>query len=967
MDARSPVADHPVATMTDHIISQSLEDELTGELRRRGIVVWLDKEGAYTSFVDGLAARRAAGTFPFPVVGFRGSFLDAMLALEPYGSGLDPSALLIHLPGFNEESVRETPVYELYEAGGGRYRKAFETLVRETARGRVAPDVIEAFLATGAHTVEAADAWIVGQLSSAREGLAATLDRMGVEAVLDALATRHSTLLANAFTSGEVEVLQAFLQKHTGMDDAWLAFYPRALNVRPERNVGNALIGYVLCVEYAFDLNRDPNLDALKVLRKLTPALRSLCVKLVQHLRARHPEEYIAHADEVEGYLVNEIASFRAEDLGRIDTFRVEEARVLEAAIGSLRASAWSRAAEWAKARHGDASFWLERDQTRRWAWTLVAEAAALGEAITSQPQPLDGARTLDEAVERYVERGAAVDRAHRRFEQQRQSKLDPRMPHFGDLQEIVGQLRRVHRGWADQLARDWATLCRSAGFLPTSGMQQRALYEEVVHPLAANGKVALFMVDAFRFEMATELAEAFRSGSGVVTLKPRLAELPTLTSVGMNALAPVAKNGRLELARSGQFSGFRMGEFAVTRPEDRVRAMGVRTGGPPPVVFDLTALGSMDEKAVARKIKGANLIVVHGREIDDAGEANLGPMFFEKAITNLTAAYHLLQAADVKQFVFTADHGFLLQDETTEVVPFGTVRVPSRRHVLDDHPRQERNLLVASMEALGYDGSTGFVLLRDDTAVFNTGKPGTTFVHGGNSLQERVIPVLSVTLRTREGAPLTRYSVEASALPDLVGHRRLRLRVRLAQASSGTLGFTEEPRIDVAIRAVGANDVRVIVRDTSGGGTVQQGRLSIPIGEAWTEVFFVLEGPRDERAQVEVYHPQSSGLVQPAIPDAWFAVVASASVAAAPSTPGTSRAGSDWIDAIADEGARKVFVHLSEHGSITEAEMNTVLGSPRAARRFALVFDEYVERLPFRVRIEGAADGKRYVREGEK
>ena len=41
-------------------------------------------------------------------------------------------------------------------------------------------------------------------------------------------------------------------------------------------------------------------------------------------------------------------------------------------------------------------------------------------------------------------------------------------------------------------------------------------------------------------------------------------------------------------------------------------------------------------------------------------------------------------------------------------------------------------------------------------------------------------------------------------------------------------------------------------------------------------------------------------------------------------------------------------------------------LGSPRAFRRFSLDFDENVRKVPFKVRIEVGADGKRYVKEGE-
>lgn len=59
--------------------------------------------------------------------------------------------------------------------------------------------------------------------------------------------------------------------------------------------------------------------------------------------------------------------------------------------------------------------------------------------------------------------------------------------------------------------------------------------------------------------------------------------------------------------------------------------------------------------------------------------------------------------------------------------------------------------------------------------------------------------------------------------------------------------------------------------------------------------------------------------------------------------------------------------MHIEKHGSITETEIIAMLGNARAARRFALNFDHYLTKLPFGVRSESNASGKRYVREEEK
>ena len=185
---------------------------------------------------------------------------------------------------------------------------------------------------------------------------------------------------------------------------------------------------------------------------------------------------------------------------------------------------------------------------------------------VARSPRPLAGVRGLDAAVERYTTAAFEVDRAHRRFEQRQATLLDSQVPHFGDLKACVHVLRTAYRAWADQLARDFAAVCREGGFLPDAALQQRNVFEQVVQPLAADDKVAFLLLDAFRYEMATELLEELKAPGTVVDLKARLAELPTVTAVGMNVLAPVTQGGRLQVA--GTFAGFKTGEFTVRSPE---------------------------------------------------------------------------------------------------------------------------------------------------------------------------------------------------------------------------------------------------------------------------------------------------------------------------------------------------------------------------------------------------------------
>ena len=275
------------------------------------------------------------------------------------------------------------------------------------------------------------------------------------------------------------------------------------------------------------------------------------------------------------------------------------------------------------------------------------------------------------------------------------------------------------------------------------------------------------------------------------------------------------------------------------------------------------------------------------------------------------------------------------------------------------------------SVSSLGYEGLSGYLLFRDDTAVFATGTPGASFVHGGNSPQERVIPVLTVTRQRAEQGGYSEYAVEVDPLPDVVGLHRLKLRVGFAKQTTTSLGFAAARAVDLALRVPNRPEIGVILKDVSGPGKLRTGRLQVPVSEAWTEIFFGLEGPADDRVRIEIHHPDSVEKVQGKIPDPWYAVSGTPAPAAkgSPSAPSLAPPPppEGWAGTIADEGIRKVFLHLEKHGVVTETELMTLLDSRASRRRFLLEYDGLVEKLPFRVRIEPGEGGKRYVREGDR
>lgn len=952
-------------------VSAALEADLRTWVRRHGIVVWLDLDNHYAAFVERLLVARAADTLPYAVLAFRGSHLALMLALEGLAGGVEKAHLLIHLPGYNEESIRQTPLYELY-AAGVRYRKALETLVTEAAAGRVPPDQIEAFKNQPALTLDHADSWLAALLNAGAGALATQLQAMSPTALFDDL-LGNGYLATRLTQHAEEPVLWQQLAAWTGLPVTWRETIQLRAAPRAEE-VAFAAASWALCVEYVYDLKRPTVSPLLVAARALPKGVIEHCRTVAAHLRTHHSAFYRRTADETEALLTDEIEVVQAADLGKIDTFRFEEERVLQAALAAIEQGAWASAHEWAALRVGttptDASFWLRNDPARQSAWQLVAAAAHLGQALVHAGEHLSAKGGLAAAVDFYTQRGAAVDQAHRHLEQRRGELLYPQVPEFESLRARLDEMRQRWRQWADGWARDFNALCRTHGFLPDPAYQQRFLFDEVVRPLTREpGTTAYFVIDAFRYEMGEELyRQLVDTPASTVQLKARLAELPTVTAVGMNVLAPVVVNGRLapilNSESGGKITGFSTGEFRVATPETRKRAMHDRVGGAAAPWLTLEEVVTRDSGSLKRTVAQARLVVVHSQEIDNAGEKEVGPAIFNQVMQKLRAAWHLLREAGVRRFVFAADHGFLLLNESTGAVqPHGRKIDPLRRHVFApvaaDHAGEVRVALVD----LGYDGVEGYLMFPESTAVFATRQPPMSYVHGGNSLQERVIPVLTVVHRAAAGGNLLQYQIAAKALEGVAGMHCLALKVDLV--AQQVLDFGTPRELELAVRVPEMTGVQVELIQTRGKARLVSGVILATIGEE-VELFFRLAGHTDARVLVELHHPSAVADVQPCVLETRFTVTATRTTAESTVEPAPPPAIEEsWLEQLPAGGIRALFTHLAAHGTVTESEAANMLGTPRAVRHFSLHFEEYAQKAPFGVRIDTVVGVKRYVREG--
>ncbi len=169
---------------------------------------------------------------------------------------------------------------------------------------------------------------------------------------------------------------------------------------------------------------------------------------------------------------------------------------------------------------------------------------------------------------------------------------------------------------------------------------------------------------------------------------------------------------------------------------------------------------------------------MVRSQEIDHAGEGGFtfqARQVMDTVIDNLARAIRKLAAAGIEHAVVSADHGHLFfandRDESMRTdAPGGDTVELHRRCWIGRGGATPAGCVRVSAAALGYASDLDLVFPAA-TGVFRAGGD-LAFHHGGPSLQELVIPVLSVRTKMRESSRPSAGPISATGLPDAVTNR---------------------------------------------------------------------------------------------------------------------------------------------------------------------------------------------------
>jgi hypothetical protein len=801
--------------MTD--IRSYLTQQLKRKVERYHVVVWVDPYREYRDVASELAPDRV--TFEE----FNGSWYELRRRTEASFAQSEPR-LIVYV---DAETLDEDPLREL-RISGTEYRARLATVLRTTLGDTLSAAKIEE-IATTATSLAAAEALIEGAASAAPAGL---VQAFGTSEVSELILKLANGELADAALAAEAA---SFLE--TTLGGRFRADFS---------DLTGALARHLVLCELQDVLTTLP-ISISSSLGVTTVDQRRRALQALGRWRSdrRYLESFCETMKHVETELGLPGALEWDDAFADLDTLPAYEHVAFAEFCRRYSDGQFASAEGLARTRLSNSMWSLAADEVNGWrARWGVARACAQLRNLTRTAE--DQAANLQTAarLRQYAEVLFETDRWHRRLELALLELDDHRT-----LETNIRDARTAYESWLDNYLRGFTQAVADGGFTHESLLEQGRIHADIVVPMATHGTTAYFLVDALRFELGHELAEALQRlfPDGSIELRPAVALLPSITVVGMANLCPGAELGlSLSLTDTGKLAVAIGGEPVVGVPE-RVARFRAAHGK----VADLTLddLFRSDKAELGERIKGAKLVLVRSQEIDEIGEAgkiSAGLQAFSVTVQHLQRAISRLANHGVTRFVITADHGFigLTRD-------LGQSRIIEKPGGLGDLHRRA---------FVGRGGTAGDALLRIPCADIGvssdldvlvprglaliSGGGARGFFHGGCSPQELVVPVITIEVQPPQGIAV--MSITASITPKIT-----------SQVFTAKLSLTADLlSAPIEVRAVptllGQAEVEVGVLITAGGAETDAGFVRLEPGEEVT-LGFRLSSPLERGQEVEL------------------------------------------------------------------------------------------------------------------
>jgi len=519
-------------------------------------------------------------------------------------------------------------------------------------------------------------------------------------------------------------------------------------------SIADELWRYVLFSEFAYDLpvSLPTSLDDVPRADDIAqPLVEDLCDRLRSDSRTQG--SYIDRATEIEQALDLPSRCVDINDLGERDTFPFEERTFLQRAIETFGNDDGDKLRSILN-RHA-ISVWTGVGESQA-QWDLIQAAQFLLESCDDVDRALqDFSKNVDKLIEFYVAQMRETDRLHREFEQ---SVSDYEWQDVeGIMQPVIKRARSKYGGLIEKLQLLFTKHVQQEGWPATSYLSNGDVFDKLVAPkLQQSGvRVAYLMVDALRYELGVALERQLAT-DGKLSIQPALAQLPSITLVGMASLLPGAGTGLRLVKVDGGYKPYIDDKqvATVTQRMDLIRKLyGQR--------FQEGRLEDFVRNRFATN-DDTELLVLRSVEIDSYFEnhPDTAPTEISNALKRIRRAIHKLKNDGFDEVVIATDHGFFMNThagagDTCGKLP-GDWLNEHQRCLLGSGSGDINHYLLDSAKA-GIRGDFEKIAGPVSMASY---KSGMLYYHGGLSLQECIVPVITMQLGAAEQTSISQATV---------------------------------------------------------------------------------------------------------------------------------------------------------------------------------------------------------------
>jgi hypothetical protein len=508
-------------------------------------------------------------------------------------------------------------------------------------------------------------------------------------------------------------------------------------------SIADELWRFLLFSEFVFDLPEKLPESLLHVPRAPNEArhiIEDLCDRLRNDRRTQ--AIYVERAESIERALDMQSHCQSIKDLGFRDTFPFEERTFLKNAVCALEQDDMDKVRS-ILGQHTN-SVWIGIGESQS-QWGLIRTALDLCESCDdSERQLSDYSHKFESLIDFYVGSLRETDRLQREFEQSVTDIMD-------DREELINLVQKIRERYGQLSSKVHDLFIRhfeKNGWPPTGRLANADVFDTHISPMLQEKghKVAFFLVDSLRYELGIALEKQL-SEDDSVSITPAFAQLPSVTNVGMASLLPEAGK-KLTLAKEHNKFIPKLGDAKITNVKQRMDVLRNRYGQR---FFEMKLF---DFVRTTKKLSEAvDLFVIRSAEIDSQMETSpeTALRLIHDTLKRIRVAINKLKDQGFHHAVIATDHGFVLNTHTEAgdvcAKPEGNWIFVHDRFALGEGVANDSNFAL-SADQLGIRGDFSKACGPRGLVPY---KSGELYFHGGVSLQECIVPVLSIRLGEKQ------------------------------------------------------------------------------------------------------------------------------------------------------------------------------------------------------------------------